>query len=323
MAGGLAALLDDIAAMARLAAASIDDVGAAAGRASMKATGVVVDDTAVTPRYITGIEPKDELPIIKRIAIGSLRNKVIFILPVILLLSQFLPWLLAPLLIVGGTYLCFEGTEKLWEAVSGHHPDVPAVAADEVGVDPEKKKDEVVSGAVRTDFILSSEIMVIALKEVEKESLVSRAAILLVVALLITALVYGVVALIVKMDDVGLHMSRRESGASRAIGRGLVAGMPKLLAALSTIGIVAMLWVGGHIVLTQLDELGVHGPYGVVHHLEEQVRHAVHGPLGGVLAWLTNTALSALVGVVLGAIVVTVVHLVKKARGGGHEAPAH
>ena len=190
MAGGLAALLDDIAAMARLAAASIDDVGAAAGRASMKATGVVVDDTAVTPRYITGIEPKDELPIIKRIAIGSLRNKLIFILPVILLLSQFLPWLLAPLLIVGGTYLCFEGAEKLWEAVSGHHPDVPAVAADEVGVDPEKKKDEVVSGAVRTDFILSSEIMVIALKEVEKESLVSRAAILLVVALLITCLLY-------------------------------------------------------------------------------------------------------------------------------------
>ncbi|MFQ6170854.1 DUF808 domain-containing protein [Oryzobacter sp. R7] len=308
MAGGLVALLDDIAALAKLAASSIDDVGAAAGRASAKAAGVVVDDTAVTPRYVQGFTADRELPIIRRIAVGSLRNKLLVILPAALLLSQFLPWALTPILMVGGTYLCYEGAEKIWEKVSGHEHEVTPAAVDD-DADHEKT---MVSGAIRTDFILSAEIMVIALNEVEDEPFVSRAVILVVVAVAITVLVYGVVALIVKMDDIGLAMSRRESGAARAVGRGLVAGMPKLLAFLSTVGIVAMLWVGGHILLVGVDELGWHWLYETVHHWEEAVG-------GGALGWVVNTAASAVIGLAVGAVVVAVLTAVKKARSGSDE----
>jgi uncharacterized protein len=307
MAGGLVALLDDIAALAKLAAASVDDVGAAAGRASAKAAGVVVDDTAVTPRYVHGFQPERELPIIKRIAIGSLRNKLLIILPVALLLSQFIPWLLTPILMVGGTYLCYEGAEKIWEKVSGHHEEHEGEPAAAVGPEQEKA---MVSGAIRTDFILSAEIMVIALNEVADEPFVSRAIIMAVVAVGITLLVYGVVGLIVKMDDIGLHLAERDSGAAQAVGRFLVKGMPKLLAVLSTVGIVAMLWVGGHILLVGADELGWHGPYSLVHHLEEAV-HGVSG-LGGFLAWTVNTLASAVIGLVVGAIVVAVMHLIPR-----------
>jgi predicted DNA repair protein MutK len=310
VAGGLVALLDDIAALAKLAAASVDDVGAAAGRASAKAAGVVVDDTAVTPRYVQGLTPDRELPIIRRIALGSLRNKLLVITPAALLLSQFVPWLLTPILMLGGTYLCYEGAEKVWEKVSGHEH-----AAEEVAVgDPDHEK-KVTTGAIRTDFILSAEIMVIALNEVAEEPFVSRAIILVVVAIAITVLVYGVVGLIVKMDDIGLHLSGRGSGAARAVGRGLVAGMPRLLAALSTIGIVAMLWVGGHILLVGVDELGWHAPYDLVHHAEEAVG-------GGALGWLVNTLASAVVGLVVGAAVVAVVTAVRQARAGRDVEPA-
>jgi uncharacterized protein len=303
MAGGLVALLDDIAAMAKLAAASVDDVAAAAGRASAKAAGVVVDDTAVTPRYVQGLTPDRELPIIKRIALGSLRNKLLIITPAALLLSQFVPWLLTPILMLGGTYLCYEGAEKIWEKVAGHeHAEAEVDAGD---VDHEKK---VTTGAIRTDFILSAEIMVIALNEVSDEPFVSRAVILVVVAILITVLVYGVVGLIVKMDDIGLHLAGRESGTAQTVGRGMVAGMPKLLSALSTIGIVAMLWVGGHILLVGVDELGWHTLYDWVHHAEEAVG-------GGALGWCVNTLASAVIGLVVGALVVAVVTLVKKVRG--------
>jgi predicted DNA repair protein MutK len=314
MAGGLVALLDDIAALAKVAAASIDDVSAAAGRASAKAAGVVVDDTAVTPRYVQGFTPDRELPIIKRIAIGSLRNKLLIILPVALLLSQFLPWLLTPLLMVGGTYLCYEGAEKIWEKVSGHHEEHEDEPAGAQGADQEKT---MVSGAIRTDFILSAEIMVIALNEVAAEPFLSRALILAVVAVLITLLVYGVVGLIVKMDDIGLHLAERDSAAAQGVGRFLVRGMPKLLALLSTVGVVAMLWVGGHILLVGVDELGWHGPYSLVHHLEEAV-HGVAG-VGGLLGWLVNTLASALVGLVVGAVVVAVMHVLPKRK----KAAAH
>src|ERR687893_1845589 len=203
MAGGLVALFDDVALLARAAAASVDDVGAAAAKASMKAAGVVVDDTAVTPQYVHGLNADRELPIIRRIALGSLRNKLLIILPAILLLSQFLPVLLTPILMLGGVYLCYEGAEKVWHRISGHedsHASVEEALADEKTI---------VSGAVRTDFILSAEIMVIALNEVADQGFVSRAIILVVVALGITVLVYGVVGLIVKMDDIGLHLSER------------------------------------------------------------------------------------------------------------------
>ena len=304
MAGGLVALLDDVVAMAKLAAASVDDVAAAAGKASAKAAGVVVDDTAVTPRYVQGFTPDRELPIIKRIAVGSLRNKLLIITPAALVLSQFIPWVLTPILMLGGTYLCYEGAEKIWEKIAGHEEhETPAAAVDD---DHEKSR---VSSANRTDFILSAEIMVIALNEVDDEPFLSRAIILVLVAIGITVLVYGVVGLIVKMDDVGLHLAGRESGAARTVGRGLVAGMPKLLSALSTIGIVAMLWVGGHILLVGVDELGWHTLYDWVHHAEEAVG-------GGALGWCVNTLASAVIGLVVGAVVVAVVTAVKKARSG-------
>jgi predicted DNA repair protein MutK len=304
MAGGLVALLDDVVAMAKLAAASVDDVAAAAGRASAKAAGVVVDDTAVTPRYVQGFTPDRELPIIRKIAVGSLRNKLLIILPAALVLSQFVPWVLTPILMLGGTYLCYEGAEKIAELVAGHEAhETPAAAVD---ADHEKT---MVSSAIRTDFILSAEIMVISLNEVADEPFVSRAVILVLVAIGITVLVYGVVGLIVKMDDIGLHLASRESGGARTIGRGLVAGMPKLLSALSTIGIVAMLWVGGHILLVGVDELGWHTLYDWVHHAEEAVG-------GGALGWCVNTLASAVIGLVVGALVVLVATQVKKLRAG-------
>ncbi|SCX38244.1 hypothetical protein SAMN03159343_0349 [Klenkia marina] len=318
MASGLFALFDDVAAMVRLSAASLDDIGAAAGRAGVKAAGVVVDDAAVTPRYVQGLEPERELSIIWRIAKGSIRNKLLIILPAILLLSQFLPFLLTPILMVGGAYLCYEGAEKLWEKVTGHHPEETAAAEDTV-TEPAEHEKTVVSGAVRTDFILSAEIMVIALNEVDTEPFLSRAIILVVVAVLITALVYGVVALIVKMDDAGVALAVKPSRGVAAFGRGLVKAMPIVLATLATVGVAAMLWVGGHILLVGADELGWTWPYDLVHHVEVAV-HDATGALGGVLGWLTNTALSAVVGVLVGAVVVVVLHLVPK-RGG--KAAAH
>ena len=306
MSAGLAALLDDVAVLARAAAASVDDVAAGAGRASMKAAGVVVDDAAVTPRYVQGFRPERELPMIKRIAVGSLRNKLLLILPVALLLSELVPWLLTPILMVGGVYLCYEGAEKLWELV-GPHP------AHQESVSEQGPEDEeaLVRGAIRTDFILSAEIMVIALDAVADEPLLSRTLILVFVALAITAGVYGAVAVIVKTDDVGLRLAQGRAGPAASVGHGLVRAMPIVLSVLSKVGIAAMLWVGGHILLVGLDELGVSAPYDVVHHLEEDV----HDALGGIAAWLTNTAASALLGIVVGAIAVAALHRWGPKRG--------
>jgi len=312
MSAGLFGLLDDVAALARLAAASVDDIGAAAGRATAKAAGVVIDDTAVTPQYVHGITADRELPMIKRIAIGSLRNKLVFILPAALLLSQFAPWLVTPILMLGATYLCYEGAEKVWGWIRGHDAHAAPTAA--VGEDAEK---QMTSGAIRTDFILSAEIMVIALNEVADQSFWPRFIILVVVAFVITAAVYGVVALIVKMDDIGLSLAQRTSQFAQNIGRGLVAAMPKLLSTLSTIGTVAMLWVGGHILLVGTDDVGWHAPYGLVHHAEEFVHHAVQG-VGGLLAWLVNTAASAVVGLVVGAVVVAIVNVLPFRRRDKH-----
>ncbi|KAB1949070.1 DUF808 domain-containing protein [Brevibacterium linens] len=308
MAGGLIALLDDVAALVKLSAASLDDVAAGASRASAKAAGVVIDDAAVTPKFVEGVDPKRELPIIKRIAFGSLFNKLI-ILPVILLLSQFLPWLLTPLLMVGGTYLCFEGAEKVFEKlgwIAHHEKEAPAAEQATDGAAAEKK---VVRSAITTDFVLSCEIMVIALNEVAAESLTSRAVILAIVGVAITLGVYGVVALIVKMDDIGLHMAKKDSPGQQTFGRFLVRAMPKLLALLSVVGTFAMLWVGGHIILVGTDELGFHALYGVVHHLEEPV--AAIAAVGGFLGWLVNTFFSLILGAIWGGIVVGVIFGVK------------
>ena len=320
MAGGLVGLLDDIAALAKLAAASIDDVGAAAGRASMKAAGVVIDDTAVTPAYVQGLAADRELPIVKRIAKGSLKNKLLFILPAALILSEFVPVLVEIVLMAGGSYLCYEGAHKIHHrfAHRGEHgkaaAELPSVM---VGEDLEEKT---ISGAIRTDFILSGEIMVISLKEVIDEGFVSRTVILVVVAILITAIVYGIVALIVKMDDVGLRLAQSSSPKSQRIGRGLVGAMPKLLAVLSTVGTAAMIWVGGHILIAGSHELGWHWPHDVVHSLEEPA-HDVAG-VGGILGWLVNTGLSAVVGLIVGFAIVLVVAQIK-ARKGDAPAVAH
>jgi len=308
MAGGLVGLLDDVAALAKLAAASIDDVGAAAGRASMKAAGVVVDDTAVTPSYVRNLAAEREVPIIRRIATGSLRNKLLFILPVAIILSEVAPTLVEVILMVGGAYLCYEGAHKILHALrhrnehDGSH-DVPAAA---LGAEAEAAT---IAGAIRTDFILSAEIMVIALKDVLDEPLVSRAVILVVVALLITVVVYGLVALIVKMDDFGLQLAQRPSPGSQRVGRGLVTGMPVLLRFLALIGTAAMLWVGGHILFVGADELGWGAPYGVVHDLEGLVHEL---PGNAVLEWLVNTAASAALGLVVGAAVALVVERVPR-----------
>ena len=316
MAGGLVGLLDDVAALAKLAAASVDDVGVAAGRASMKAAGVVVDDAAVTPAYVRGLAADRELPIIKRIAVGSLRNKLLFITPAALVLSQILPTLVEIILMAGGSFLAYEGAHKVIHALrkDDHDHEAPAVVQ---GADVEAST---VAGAIRTDFILSAEIMVISLKEVIDEPLVSRAAILVVVAVVITAAVYGVVAGIVKMDDVGLRLAQRPGASAQRLGRVLVAGMPKLLAWLSVIGTAAMLWVGGHILLAGADELGWHGPYDLVHDLEHAVEDVAG--IGAVLAWSVNTLASAIVGLAVGSAITFIVARVpfRRARD---EAPAH
>ncbi|WP_369136858.1 DUF808 domain-containing protein [Modestobacter versicolor] len=316
MAGGLVALLDDVAVLARAAAASIDDIGAAAGRASVKAAGVVVDDTAVTPQYVHGLNADRELPIIRRIALGSLRNKLLIILPAILLLSEFVPWLLTPILMLGGTYLCYEGAEKIWHRVK-HDERTHDAVEDAL---PDEKT--IVTGAVRTDFILSAEIMVISLNEVVDQGFWSRAIILAVVAVGITVLVYGVVGVIVKMDDVGLHLAQKDGKGTARFGRALVKGMPKLLSVLTVVGTAAMLWVGGHILLVGTDDLGWHGLYDVVHHLEEGA-HDATGAVGGVVGWLVNTFASALIGLVVGALVVLVVTLTVHRRKGAGAKAAH
>jgi predicted DNA repair protein MutK len=299
MPSGLAALLDDIAMIAKVAAASLDDVAAAAGKAGSKAAGVVIDDTAVTPQYVTGFTPDRELPIIWRIAKGSFFNKLVIILPVALLLSLFLPSAVTPLLMLGGAYLCFEGAEKVWEKIVPHETENLAEQLTELT--NSEHEQNMVKGAVRSDFILSAEIMAIALNEVKslaETSIWLEAGTLAFVAVAITIAVYGVVGLIVKMDDIGLHMAGKENGASQAIGRFLVQGMPKLLTALSTVGTAAMLWVGGQIV--------VHG-FGI--HPAEFL-----GLYEGALAWVADAAMSGVAGLAIGAVIVLVHHMVAKRK---------
>jgi len=315
MAGGLAALLDDVAVLARMAAASADDVAAASAKASAKAMGVVIDDAAVTPQYVQGIRPQRELPIIWRITKGSLRNKLVFILPVLLLLSVFAPWLLTPILMLGGLYLSFEGAEKVWELVRGTHHEEAAPAA----AQGEGAENSIVKGAVRTDLILSAEIMVISMNAVDTDNLWMRAAVLIVVAIGITALVYGAVGVLVKMDDVGLAMSKDADSPRKArFGLGLVRAMPKVMSVISYIGMIAMIWVGGHILLAGTYELGLAQPYGFVHHLEGAV--AGIAGIGAVLAWLVNTFFSFVFGLLIGAIIVAILHVLPFGHHDGGKA---
>ena len=303
MAGGLVALLDDVATIAKAAAASADDVAAAAGRTSAKAAGVVVDDAAVTPQFVNGVSPKRELPIIWKITKGSLVNKLIIILPIALLLSQFAPWIITPILMLGGSYLCFEGMEKVWEKIEhSRHKNAADEQMDKAVNREPKDEKSLVKSAIFTDLILSTEIMVISLNEVASEPLLERAAVLIVVALAITLVVYGVVGLLIKMDDIGLHLSKKD-GAISAFGNGLVKAMPIVLNIIGIVGTFAMLWVGGHIMLVGLEETGWwRWPEEIVHHLESMVP-------GGFVGWLANTGCSLVFGAIWGAIIVLVVHL--------------
>ena len=301
---GLLALLDDVAAIAKVAAASVDDVVGQAAKAGAKAAGAVIDDAAVTPKYVTGFDAARELPIIWRIARGSFINKLVFLLPAGLALSAFAPWAITPLLMLGGCYLCFEGAEKVAHALGWAHHEASQMET-EVD-DPAHLEEQKVKGAIKTDFILSAEIMTIALAAIPASTFWMEAATLAAVAVMITAAVYGAVALIVKADDLGLWMAAAgRLGATRSLGRGIVAAMPKVLALLMIIGTAAMLWVGGNIFLHGLDGLGFSWPYDTVHHIAEGATQALT-QWRGVAEWALVATMDGIFGLALGLLLIPV-----------------
>lgn len=302
---GLIALLDDIVGLAKVAAASLDDVAAQATKAGAKAAGVVIDDAAVTPRYVVGFAAARELPIVRRIAIGSLKNKLLFLLPAALALSLFAPWAITPLLMLGGAYLCYEGAEKIIEAVSPHEAHATPVAV--AAMDAQAFEDAKVRSAISTDFILSAEIMAIALATVPEASFVNQAIVLAVVGIGITVVVYGAVALIVKADDTGVALARMRMLSLRMIGRGLVLGMPPFLKLLGIVGTAAMVWVGGGIILHGLEEFGMRG-LSHVSHAAEAWAAAVLPMIGGAAEWFATAFVAAIFGLAVGATLVPIVH---------------
>ena len=311
MSVGLLALLDDIAVIAKVAAASLDDVASQAAKAGIKAAGVVIDDTAVTPGYVIGFAANRELPIVGRIAVGSLRNKLLILLPVALALSYFLPWTITPLLMVGGAYLCYEGVEKMLEAVMPHHAHQLEAQLGTVALNTKTVEDEKVASAIKTDFILSAEIMAITLAALPAGSIVTQALVLALVAIGITVAVYGVVALIVKADDFGVALANNDSASvlasmGRAFGRALVRGMPLFLTILSAVGTAAMIWVGGGIVLHGLEVYGPPSIGTMVHAAAETAAHALPSA-GGALEWIVEAAISGVLGLLIGAATIPIV----------------
>lgn len=295
---GLLALLDDVAGIAKVAAASVDDVLGQAAKAGAKAAGAVIDDAAVTPKYVQGFEPARELPIVWRIARGSIKNKLLYLLPVGLLLANFAPWVITPLLMLGGAYLCFEGAEKVYHLFVPHHHD--ADEPDGLVKDPAHLEEQKVAGAIKTDFILSAEIMTIALAQIPESTFWFEAATLATVAVGITVAVYGSVALIVKADDVGLVMSEKgRLGLTRALGRGIVKAMPGFLKGLMIVGTAAMLWVGGSIVLHGMEVLGAPWLYDMIKHIAEDTATAI-GQAKGFIKWAVTAALDGVFGLILG-----------------------
>ncbi|MEM7472004.1 MAG: DUF808 domain-containing protein [Pseudomonadota bacterium] len=305
---GLLALLDDVAAIAKVAAASVDDVISQAAKAGAKAAGAVIDDAAVTPKYVQGFQPARELPIVWRIARGSIINKLLFLLPIGLLLSNFAPWIITPLLMLGGCYLCFEGAEKVYHLFVPHAHD--ADEPKDLQKDPAHLEEQKVKGAIKTDFILSAEIMTIALAQIPPSNIWMEAATLAVVAIGITVAVYGSVALIVKADDVGLFLSRNgRLGATRALGRGIVQAMPGFLNLLMIVGTAAMLWVGGSIVLHGAEVMGAPFLYDLIHHIAEDTAYAV-GQATGFIKWAVTAALDGVFGLALGLALIPIVNKV-------------
>lgn len=302
---GLMALLDDVAGIAKMAAASVDDVAGQAAKAGSKAAGAAIDDAAVTPKYMQGFAPARELPMVWRIARASAFNKLVFLLPAGLALSAFAPWLIPPLLMLGGAYLCFEGAEKIAHALGfgkGHGgPDGSHTEGDATHLEETKVK-----GAIKTDFILSAEIMTISLAAIPESNFWMEAATLAMVAVGITVLVYGAVALIVKADDVGLFMAERgRLGLTRAIGRGIVHAMPAFMKLLMIVGTAAMLWVGGSIILHALDQMAVSAPYDWVHHVAVAAAQGT-GNWQGALEWGVTAGLDGVFGLALGVVLIPI-----------------
>ena len=265
----------------------------------MKSVGVVVDDAAVTPQFVDGVKPQRELPIIWRITKGSLINKLIIILPIALILSWIAPWALTPILMCGGTYLCFEGAEKILHFLF-HRGEEEKKPVRESGGDAE---DSLVRSAITTDLILSAEIMVISLNEVIDQPFWMRLASLIIVGIILTLGVYGAVAVLVKMDDIGMGLLKRNNGES-VLGTALVKGMPVVLDIIGVIGTAAMLWVGGHIVIKGLHDFGAEQPYGFIHSVTDNISN-------GALTWLADTGMSMVFGLILGTVVATVIMAVK------------
>lgn len=309
MSSGLFALLDDVALIARAAAASLDDVAAATLKAGSKSAGVVIDDAAVTPKYVLGFAADRELPIIRKIGIGSLRNKLLVLLPAALALSFLAPWAITPLLMLGGLYLAYEGAEKIAEVLLGHgHGTAEKVPLDEATT---------VKGAIRTDFILSAEIMALTLSTVADQPFVTQAVVLGLVGIFITFIVYGAVAIIVKADDLGVALAARgPDGLLPAFGRMLVKGMPYVLKLLSIVGTAAMLWVSGGILIHGLETYHISQP----EHLIEVATHfvAAHVPiLPAALGWLTGATMMGIVGLAVGGVIVALMSAFTS------KAPAH
>jgi len=299
---GILALLDDIAAIAKLAASQLDDIAAYTAKASSKSAGVVIDDAAVTPKYVTGLPAAREIPIVFKIARASLFNKLIILLPALLLLQALAPWALAPLLIVGGLYLSFEGAEKIWHALTHHKDPGPQQA---VTLETAHLEEQRVKGAIKTDFILSAEIMTIALATIDNDNIWMRAIVLAVVAIVITVAVYGVVAMLVKIDDIGLRLSQiGKFGFIRALGRWLVSAMPVILTIISIVGTAAMLWVGGSIIIHSLHELGVSWPYTTI----KSFAYGIAGDTApNAIGWLATAIADGIIGFILGTIVMAIV----------------
>lgn len=294
MAFGLLALLDDVAALAKAAAASVDDVAASATKASAKTVGVVIDDTAVTPQYVSGITPDREVPVVRRIALGSLRNKFLIVMPVALLLTWLAPQILPVFLLAGGLYLSYEGAEKVMGAFA-HGDAVPAAAV-------VVNEDDVVASATRTDLVLSTEIMLIALGNISEPSFSHRIAVLALVALVMTVLVYGTVAVLIKLDDFGMMLRDRDGeGVDAALGRWILVATPKLFSIINVVGTAAMLWVGGHLLISSADDLGLHWM--------EHVLEALTPHVSSFIDWAAGAAVSGVFGLAVGAVVVGCIHV--------------
>ncbi|MBS3849311.1 DUF808 domain-containing protein [Devosia sp. BSSL-BM10] len=310
MSVGLLALLDDVAGLVKVAAASLDDIAGQAAKAGVKAAGAVIDDAAVTPRYVDGFSADRELPIVGAIARGSIKNKLIILLPAALVLSTFVPWLITPLLMIGGAYLCYEGAEKVFHALAPHEAEAHEAGLEPVAVNAEALEDQKIAGAIQTDFILSAEIMTIALSAIEAPDVISRALILALVAIGITVVVYGGVALIVKGDDFGLWMANNgRTGAGRGFGRALVKGMPAFMQALSVVGTAAMIWVGGGIIAHGLVEFGITGPEHFIEGASEWAAHALPA-IAGFAGWFMMALIDGIGGLILGGLLIPVVGFV-------------